>query len=125
MLVAISCPANSAGTNVASGCTCKTGYTGTISASLIFPYYTGSCCAVQTGFDQDGGFTEIARLDGATSDQACWSLCVKNAKCVSWVRQPSTGTCWLSSTTPTSLIATSDRNIGSLQCPCEFEPRKL
>ena len=119
---AISCPANSAGANVASGCTCKTGYTGTISVSSTFPYYTGSCCAVKTGYDQGGGFTQIALLTGVSSDQACFSLCAKDVRCVYWLRQPSTGTCWLSSTTPTILVTASDRNIGSMQCAREFEP---
>jgi len=34
---------NTAGTTVAAGCTCRTGFNGTISATSSFPYYAGSC----------------------------------------------------------------------------------
>ncbi|CAJ1379259.1 unnamed protein product, partial [Effrenium voratum] len=41
----VSCPSGSTGTNVVSGCTCKAGYSGAITASSTSPYYTGTCKA--------------------------------------------------------------------------------
>ena len=38
-----SCPAFSAGLNLATGCTCLPGYSGTISATSTSPFFTGSC----------------------------------------------------------------------------------
>lgn len=37
------CPANSQGAGIASGCTCNSGYTGSIVVSANAPYYYGSC----------------------------------------------------------------------------------
>jgi len=42
----VSCPANSAGSSVSSGCACNAGYAGTITATTIPNYYSGSCEAV-------------------------------------------------------------------------------
>ena len=39
------CPAHSTGANLFVGCTCDTGYTGTIVATATSPYYSGSCSA--------------------------------------------------------------------------------
>ncbi|CAK0911955.1 unnamed protein product [Prorocentrum cordatum] len=54
--VAVECPAGSSGTSVANGCVCNLGYSGTwtceagysdtITATTIEPYYSGSCEAV-------------------------------------------------------------------------------
>jgi hypothetical protein len=41
---------NAAGTNVASGCACSTGFGGTIVASTTAPFFTGSCTACATLF---------------------------------------------------------------------------
>ncbi len=41
---AVSCPPNSTGTNVSTGCSCNAGFSGNITATTIAPaYYTGSC----------------------------------------------------------------------------------
>jgi len=45
---AVACPSNSAGVNVPTGCSCSTGYSGTITASTNSPYYTGSCVSSAT-----------------------------------------------------------------------------
>jgi len=40
---AVSCPSNSTGSSVPSGCTCNAGYNGTIIAATEFPFYSGNC----------------------------------------------------------------------------------
>ena len=53
-LPAASCPANSHGTNVASGCTCNAGYSGSITATTSSPYYSGTCTAVSCPGNSSG-----------------------------------------------------------------------
>ena len=43
---AASCPSNSAGTDVPAGCTCNTGYSGTIASSVTSPFFSGSCAGM-------------------------------------------------------------------------------
>ena len=39
---AVACPANTAGTDVPSGCTANAGYVGTVTATTTSPYYTST-----------------------------------------------------------------------------------
>eukprot|EP00931_Biecheleriopsis_adriatica_P035279 TRINITY_DN20309_c0_g1_i4.p1 TRINITY_DN20309_c0_g1~~TRINITY_DN20309_c0_g1_i4.p1 ORF type:complete len:2705 (-),score=392.19 TRINITY_DN20309_c0_g1_i4:60-8174(-) len=70
---AIACPANSTGTDVASGCFCDAGFTGEIDTSTSEPYYSGSCdraCSVHScsaGYSPKAPASSIAGVD----DQAC------------------------------------------------------
>eukprot|EP00435_Cladocopium_sp_Y103_P035867 s1803_g9.t1 len=41
----VACPSHSTGTDVATGCSCDAGYSGSITASSTSPFYTGSCDA--------------------------------------------------------------------------------
>ena len=41
--VAVSCPDNSDGVSVAAGCTCDDGYSGSVSASTVSPFFTSTC----------------------------------------------------------------------------------
>jgi len=41
--IEVSCPVNSTGTSISSGCSCDSGYSGTIVATSSSPYYSGSC----------------------------------------------------------------------------------
>ena len=42
-LVAVSCPANSSGLTVLTGCACNAGFNGTVVAISSAPYYTSTC----------------------------------------------------------------------------------
>ena len=42
---ATSCPSDSTGTNVGSGCSCDAGFDGTITATDSSPFFSGSCSA--------------------------------------------------------------------------------
>eukprot|EP01051_Picozoa_sp_SAG22_P003492 SAG22_NODE_171_length_16646_cov_6.580528_8_plen_731_part_00 len=50
----VSCPPDSTGANVSSGCTCDAGSNGTIIATGSSPYYSGSCAAVSCPPDSTG-----------------------------------------------------------------------
>ena len=43
---AVSCPTNSNGTDVPSGCTCNAGYNGVVTATTTAPYYTSTCAGM-------------------------------------------------------------------------------
>ena len=49
------------------------------------------------------------------SDSACRTLCTQESACAAWARQPTTGTCWLTSTTEVSFEPDDDRN-GGMRC---------
>jgi len=51
----------------------------------------------------------------SASDAACSASCTASAECTAWVRQPSTGRCWLSSQAEVTFEADSDRTTG-LRC---------
>ncbi len=51
----VDCPAGSMGMDVAAGCTCGPGTTGTIAASTASPYYTGSCTPILCAADEYEG----------------------------------------------------------------------
>lgn len=75
----------------------------------------GSCI----GFDQDvtaGTFVHMSNSRAASdSDRACSLRCAGTNGCTAWVRQPSTGTCWLTEHETVSFQAVADRNSG-LRC---------
>eukprot|EP00913_Durusdinium_trenchii_P023015 g21610.t1 len=50
----VKCPSGSSGESVVDGCSCKAGFSGTISASSASPYYTGSCSSVQCPSHSEG-----------------------------------------------------------------------
>jgi len=60
------CPANSTGANVAAGCTCNAGFTGTITATTTAPYYSGGC-AGPIRFDPVGAPVSWTVPAGATA----------------------------------------------------------
>ena len=41
--VDVSCPANSTGSNILTGCVCNAGYNGTITGTTSSPFFSGSC----------------------------------------------------------------------------------
>lgn len=51
----------------------------------------------------------------SASDEACSASCTASAQCTAWVRQPSTGRCWLSEQAVVTFEADSDRTAG-LRC---------
>merc|ERR1719162_2850860 len=53
---------------------------------------------------------------GANSDGECSERCNQQAECTAWVRQPSTGNCWLTSQAVVTFEANSDRNTGLRGC---------
>jgi hypothetical protein len=73
---AVACPANSAGINVAAGCTCNAGYSGNITASTTSPFYTGSCyvaCpANSAGISVPLGCTCNAGFSGTIRTSTLW-----------------------------------------------------
>jgi len=63
-----------------------------------------------------GTFAHYGADHGASaSDVACSASCTASAECTAWVRQPSTGSCWLSSQAVVTFEADSDRTAG-LRC---------
>jgi len=65
-----------------------------------------------------GTFSHLAgdgRNNQQPSDEACSASCTTNAACTAWVRQPSTGNCWLSQQAVVTFEADSDRTTG-LRC---------
>ena len=51
---ATSCPSDSTGTNVGSGCSCDAGFDGTITATDSSPFFSGTCSAVSCPSDSTG-----------------------------------------------------------------------
>eukprot|EP00435_Cladocopium_sp_Y103_P053127 s189_g16.t4 len=51
---AVACPSNSKGDDVAKGCTCDAGFTGSVTAIAQSPYYQNGCTAVQCPSDSSG-----------------------------------------------------------------------
>jgi len=49
----VPCPANSAGNFSTTGCQCIAGYSGNITATTVFPYYTGSCVDIDEYFKKN------------------------------------------------------------------------
>ena len=47
LAIAVSCPANSDGADVASGCVCNAGYAGEVVATAVAPFYNNSCTPVE------------------------------------------------------------------------------
>eukprot|EP01051_Picozoa_sp_SAG22_P017932 SAG22_NODE_2885_length_2125_cov_1.959033_1_plen_676_part_01 len=90
---AVTCPANSAGTNVPTGdCTCNDGYEGTITATQVEPFVAGECvqtcsaegcgCATATGLQSVtiGGSTFSAYCDVEKGDgHGPWMLALSRS----------------------------------------------
>lgn len=72
-----------------------------------------SAGAQYAGRDQTGG-EEFANLGGGYTDETCCDACSNNTTCDVWVRQPSTGNCWLVKQ-PHGTKAADGRNIGFKQ----------
>jgi len=82
--------------------------------------YTPVCstqCQHLTNQDVVGGTFAHYGADhsGSASDAACSASCTASAACTAWVRQPSTGRCWLSRQNVVTFEADSDRTSG-LRC---------
>jgi len=87
---AVSCPANSTGMDVATGCSCDAGYAGDLSPSTAAPYYAGSCanvnecdaastCGADRGAgsctDTEGGYTCTCSAGYAPSGMGLSASC--------------------------------------------------
>jgi len=61
------------------------------------------CCVVKHGYDTLAGSHVHTASTGvpSTSNANCNKLCTQQTGCVAWVRQPSTGLCWMSKQTGT------------------------
>jgi len=57
----VSCPANSRGTSIPSGCTCEVGYTGTCTKRVGTPYYTGGCSKLAVGSQKTDAAAQSAK----------------------------------------------------------------
>merc|ERR1719443_550983 len=55
------------------------------------------------------------RMGAAASDAECSALCTASPECTAWVRQPSSGNCWLTRQSVPVFEADTDRNTG-LRC---------
>jgi hypothetical protein len=82
--------------------------------------YTPVCatqCQHLTNQDVVGGTFAHYGLDhsDSASDDACSASCTLSPECTAWVRQPSTGNCWLSNQVLVTFEADSDRTTG-LRC---------
>jgi len=82
--------------------------------------YTPVCateCQHLTNQDVVGGTFAHYGLDhtDSASDAACSASCTLSPECTAWVRQPSTGNCWISNQRVVTFEADSDRTTG-LRC---------
>jgi len=84
--------------------------------------YTPACtttCQHLTNQDVVGGTFSHLPNDGGNnqqpSDEACAASCTARAACTAWVRQPSSGNCWLSQQSVVTFEGDSDRTTG-LRC---------
>jgi len=48
------CPANSFGASVSSGCACNAGFSGAVTATMEFPFYSSTCSPVKCPDNSDG-----------------------------------------------------------------------
>lgn len=82
--------------------------------------HTGHRCQCRAMPNQDvkaGTFQHFgADGTGTHSDGECSARCTERPECTAWVRQPSTGNCWLTQQTVVSFEADSDRNTGLRGC---------
>jgi len=61
------------------------------------------------------------RMGAASSDAECSALCTASPECTAWVRQPSSGNCWLTRQSVPVFEADTDRNTG-LRCESSSPP---
>ena len=54
IITAVSCPANSNGLNVAVGCACNAGFSGTVNATNFAPYFLSNCLATPCPSNSNG-----------------------------------------------------------------------
>lgn len=115
---------------VPPGCSAQTHYTHGQNGDYAAHYnrgngnndggYTKVCnqgCQHLTNMDVVGGTFGHYGLDysNSPSDAECAATCTADAACTAWVRQPSTGNCWISNQAVVTFEADSDRTTG-LRC---------
>lgn len=86
-------------------------------AAIGNPQCVGAECEHLHNMDVVAGTFGHYGLDysGSPSDSECSATCTADPQCTAWVRQPSTGNCWISNQAVVNFEADSDRTTG-LRC---------
>ncbi|CAE8644000.1 unnamed protein product [Polarella glacialis] len=101
--LAVACPPHSSGADVGSGCSCNSGFLGSIQATSSSPFYDGSCVATTTSTHTVTSTTATTTLTASTATRTSTTLTTTR----STVTNTRTGTTTVTSSTATTTTATT------------------